>query len=153
MKESGFATIRLGLETSDPALQEATGGKVSNDEFLRALENLTRAGFNPSDTGVYILCGLPGQHAREVLDAVEFVRSSGARPVIAEYSPLPGTGMWEKAVRTSRYPLDEDPLLHNNTLLPCAWEGLDLSMYREIRLAAGSEAPSAQEAGERTGAE
>jgi len=26
-------------------------------------------------------------------------------------------------------------------------------MYREIRLAAGSEAPSAQEAGERTGAE
>jgi radical SAM superfamily enzyme YgiQ (UPF0313 family) len=153
MKESGFATIRLGLETSDPALQEATGGKVSNDEFLRALENLTRAGFNPSDIGVYILCGLPGQHAREVLDAVEFVRSSGARPVIAEYSPLPGTGMWEKAVRTSRYPLDEDPLLHNNTLLPCAWEGLDLSMYREIRLAAGSEAPSAQEAGERTGAE
>ncbi|MGI6395944.1 MAG: radical SAM protein [Desulfomonilia bacterium] len=153
MKESGFATIRLGLETSDPALQEATGGKISNDEFLRALENLTRAGFDPSDIGVYILCGLPGQHAREVLDAVEFVRSSGARPVIAEYSPLPGTGMWDEALRMSRYPLDEDPLFHNNTLLPCAWEGLDLSMYRDIRLAAARGASSAEVAGEETGTE
>ncbi len=153
MKESGFATIRLGLETSDPALQDKTGGKVSNDEFLRALENLSRAGFDPLDIGVYILCGLPGQHGREVLDAVEFVRSAGARPVITEYSPLPGTGTWEESLRSSRYPLDEDPLFHNNTLLPCAWEGLDLSMYREIRLAAGRGAPSAQEAGEGTGVE
>ncbi|MDX9760590.1 MAG: B12-binding domain-containing radical SAM protein [Desulfomonilia bacterium] len=153
MKESGFATIRLGLETSDPVLQEKTGGKVSNDELLHALENLSRAGFDPSDIGVYILCGLPGQHAREVLDAVEFVRSSGARPVITEYSPLPGTGMWEEALRFSRYPLDEDPLFHNNTLLPCAWEGLDLSMYREIRLAAGRSASSALAAGKGAGPE
>jgi radical SAM superfamily enzyme YgiQ (UPF0313 family) len=154
MKESGFATIRLGLETADPVLQEKTGGKVSNDEFLCALENLSRAGFDPADIGVYILCGLPGQYAREVLDAVEFVRRSGARPIITEYSPLPGTGMWEAARRSSRYPLAEDPLFHNNTLLPCAWDGLDPSMYREIRRAAGRGKPCAQDAGdERPGPE
>ncbi len=153
MKESGFATIRLGLETSDPAQQEKTGGKVSNDEFMRALENLSRAGFDPADIGVYILCGLPGQHAREVLDAVEFVRRSGARPVITEYSPLPGTGMWDAACRVSRYPLAGDPLFHNNTLLPCAWDGLDLTMYREIRRATGHGTPPAQESGTGTGRE
>jgi radical SAM superfamily enzyme YgiQ (UPF0313 family) len=142
MKESGFKTIRLGLETADPVTQRKTGGKVTNDELSQALENLSLAGFDVSGIGVYILCGLPGQRAREVLDAVDFVGSLGARPLIAEYSPLPGTGMWEDACRASRYPLDEDPLFHNNTILPCAWEGLDPAMYREIRRAARQAGPA-----------
>jgi radical SAM superfamily enzyme YgiQ (UPF0313 family) len=148
MKESGFTTIRLGLETADPARQERTGGKVTNDEFLQALENLSRAGFDPCDIGVYILCGLPGQQGREVLEAVDFVRRSGARPVITEYSPLPGTGLWDDACRASRYPLGEDPLFHNNTLLPCAWDGLDYPLYREIRRAARGKTPSEHKTGE-----
>lgn len=136
MKESGFSTIRLGLETADEKVQKQTGGKVTRREFLEALENLCRSGFDLSGVGVYILCGLPGQRAGQVMDDVELVRSTGARPVITEYSPLPGTALWEDACRFSRYPLAEDPIFHNNTLLPCAWDGLDLSMYRDIRLAA-----------------
>jgi radical SAM superfamily enzyme YgiQ (UPF0313 family) len=97
------------------------------------VENLSRAGFAPGDVGVYILCGLPGQEAGEVMAAVRFVKESGARPMIAEYSPLPGTGEWEKALSSSRYDLAMDPIFQNNTILPCAWEGLTLDMYREIR--------------------
>jgi radical SAM superfamily enzyme YgiQ (UPF0313 family) len=133
MKQCGFSTIRLGLETSDAARQLSSGGKVTNDEFFRAMENLSRAGFAPGDVGVYILCGLPGQEAGEVMAAVRFVKESGARPMIAEYSPLPGTGEWEKALSSSRYDLAMDPIFQNNTILPCAWEGLTLDMYREIR--------------------
>ncbi len=137
MKESGFATIRLGLETSDPKRQSSLGAKVNNNDFLNAVENLTKAGFDPPDIGAYILCGLPGQHEREVLDAVQFVKSTGARPMITEFSPLPGTKEWADACLTSRYPLAEDPIYQNNTLLPCAWEGLTLEMYREIKREAG----------------
>ncbi len=133
MKGCGFTTVRLGLETSDPARQRETGAKVSNDDFLHAVDSLCLAGFDPSGIGVYILCGLPGQQAREVFDAIEFVKSAGARPMIAEYSPLPGTREWDRACRSSRYALAEDPLFHNNTLLPCAWEGLTMEMYLEMK--------------------
>lgn len=133
MKESGFSTIRLGLETSDPKRQSSSGAKVDNDDFLNAVAHLTKAGFDPADIGTYILCGLPGQNAEEVLKAVKFVKSAGARPIITEFSPLPGTKEWAQSCRTSRYPLAEDPVYQNNTLLPCAWEGLTMEMYHEIK--------------------
>ena len=136
MKQSGFSTIRLGLETADPVRQKKTGGKVSNDDFFRAMENLTEAGFAPGDIGVYILCGLPGQRAEEVLGAVDQVKKTGARPMITEYSPIPHTKDWDEAVKTSLYPIAEEPLYHNNTVLPCRWEGLTYEMYREIKRSA-----------------
>ena len=136
MKQSGFATIRLGLETSDPVRQKETGGKVTNEDFLHAMENLVSAGFDAGDIGVYILCGLPSQRAQEVLDAVALVKQAGARPMITEYSPIPHTKDWEKAVQLSCYPITDDPIFHNNTLLACRWEGLTYEMYQEIKQAA-----------------
>ncbi len=133
MWQSGFKTIRLGLETSDPVRQKNTGGKVTNDDFLRAMEHLTGAGFDAGDIGVYILCGLPRQRAQEVLDAVALVKATGAWPMITEYSPIPHTQDWEEAVQISAYPIADEPLYHNNTLLACRWEGLTYAMYRGIR--------------------
>ncbi len=138
MKESGFTTIRLGLETADPVRQASTGGKVTNEDFLRTMELLTGAGFDPVTVGVYVLCGLPGQRAGEVLEAVDLVQKSGARPIITEYSPIPHTRDWDEAVGKSTYPLAEEPLLHNNTFLPCRWEGLTYEMYQEIKKIARS---------------
>lgn len=136
MKQSGFTTIRLGLETADPVRQKKTGGKVTNKDFLRTMENLTEAGFHAGDIGVYILCGLPGQRAEEVLMAVDLVRQTGARPMITEYSPIPHTQDWDEAVKTSLYPIADDPLYHNNSVLACRWDGLTYEMYREIKRAA-----------------
>jgi radical SAM superfamily enzyme YgiQ (UPF0313 family) len=76
MRQAGFATIRLGLETSDPLRQSRTGGKVTNSEFIDAMENLHKAGYSADEVGVYILCGLPGQGASEVMDAVSFVKEA-----------------------------------------------------------------------------
>ncbi|HWR68418.1 MAG TPA: radical SAM protein, partial [Desulfomonilia bacterium] len=118
MHQTGFATVRLGLETTSPLRQYASGGKVTNDEFVRAMESLHGAGYGTDDIGVYILCGLPGQDAAEVFDTVRFVQDSGGRPRLSEYSPIPHTRDWEAALRTSPYPLGEEPLFHNNTLLP-----------------------------------
>ena len=136
MKQSGFITIRLGLETSDPVRQKKTGGKVTNEDFLCTMEHLKNAGFDPGAIGAYILCGLPGQTAQEVLAAVELVKQTGARPMITEYSPIPHTQDWNEAVKTSTYPIAEEPLYHNNTVLPCRWEGLTYEMYRGIKRAA-----------------
>lgn len=133
MKKSGFRTIRLGLETSDSALQTATGSKVTNQEFARAVKNLHKAGYADNDIGVYVLCGMPKQDIRQVIDTVNFVKTTGARPLIAEYSPIPGTPLWPEAVKVSPFPIESEPLFHNNSLLPCRWENLTYEMYRKLK--------------------
>ncbi|OGP53742.1 MAG: hypothetical protein A2Y65_01495 [Deltaproteobacteria bacterium RBG_13_52_11] len=124
MHQVGFATVRLGLETSSHERQLATGGKVNNEEFQLAMQNLQRAGYVPGEIGTYILAGLPGQEREEVEETIRFVQACGARPYLAEYSPIPGTSLWEAAVQCSPFDLAHEPLLHNNTILPCQWEGL-----------------------------
>jgi radical SAM superfamily enzyme YgiQ (UPF0313 family) len=134
MRQAGFATIRIGLETTDPMKQHKSGGKVTNREFIRAMENLYKAGFSREEIGVYILCGLPNQDASEVMDAVRFVKENGGRPRLSEYSPIPHTHQWEEAKRSSPYPLEEEPLFQNNTLLPCRSDGFSYEQYQEIKV-------------------
>ena len=128
-----FRTIRFGLETACETRQETTGGKVTNEEFRRAVAYLKEAGYRPEDIGVYILCGLPHQEAREIRESIDFAKSCGARPVLAEFSPIPGTPVWEEAVGASFYPIAEEPLFHNNTLLPCRSESLTPEVYQELK--------------------
>jgi len=125
MREVGFVTIRIGLETASPKRQRATGGKVRTKEFQSALQNLQQAGYAPEEIGTYVLAGLPSQERAEVEETIRFVKECGARPYVAEYSPLPGTPLWEEAVRCSPFDLTGEPLFHNNSILPCRWEGLD----------------------------
>jgi pyruvate-formate lyase-activating enzyme len=124
MHEVGFVTLRLSLETTSQERQKATGGKVSTTEFQAALHNLRQAGYAPYEIGTYVLAGLPGQEREEVEETIRFVRESGARPYLAEYSPIPGTLLWQEAVQCSPFDLQGEPLFHNNTILPCRWDGL-----------------------------
>jgi radical SAM superfamily enzyme YgiQ (UPF0313 family) len=123
---SGFKTLRLGLETSDSGRQHQLGAKVEPGAFSRAMSNLTKAGFSADEIGVYLLCGLPGQNPSEVAESISIVKDHGARPYLAEYSPLPGTSLWPQALRYSPFPLGDEPLYHNNSLLPCQSSGFGL---------------------------
>ena len=116
---TGFKTVRLGLETADSERQQQLGGKVKPGAFSNAMANLTKAGYQPNDIGVYLLCGLPGQDPAEVAHSIRMVRDSGARPYLAEYSPIPGTPFWPEALRYSPFDLAREPLYHNNSILPC----------------------------------
>jgi radical SAM superfamily enzyme YgiQ (UPF0313 family) len=124
MRQVGFVTVRLGLETCSQERQLATGGKVNNDEFQSAIQNLRQAGYTSEEIGVYIMAGLPGQDRGEVEQSIRFIKECGARPYLAEYSPLPGTPLWGEAVKVSPFDLEGEPLFHNNTILPCRWQGL-----------------------------
>ena len=119
MKGAGFMTLRLSLETTDPSRLAASDDKVTMAEFDHALDCLSKAGFTSENVQVYLLVGLPGQSLAEIETSVDEVLSRGIRPSLAEFSPIPGTPLWEAAVRSSAYPLAEEPLTHNNTLVPC----------------------------------
>jgi radical SAM superfamily enzyme YgiQ (UPF0313 family) len=113
MRRAGFATVRLSLETTNTARQQATGGKVTTWAFERAVIHLKGAGFGPRELGAYVLAGLPGQPLSEVEDSVHFVHDLGVEAKLALFSPIPGTPDGDRAL-----PEAADPLLHNNTVYP-----------------------------------
>ena len=129
----GFKTIRLGLETSNEATQIETGGKVGNQDFKRAVRNLRRAGYSGEEIGVYVMVGLPGQRVGEVKESIAFVKGTSAKPILVEYSPIPHTPLFEKAKRMSPFDLENEPLFHNNSILPCQWEGFTLTDYKRLK--------------------
>ncbi len=142
--ESGFTTVRLGLETTRPEKQKEWGGKVEQEMFFRAVENLHKAGYAPQRIGVYLLCGLPGQTVEEVAESIETVRRAGATPYLAEFSPIPGTPIWKEAVRISPFPLADEPLTHNNTFFACRRPDFtleDLQTLKQIALKARQSVP------------
>ena len=129
----GFKTVRLGFETSNEATQIETGGKVDNQEFRQAIKHLNRAGYSGEEIGVYLMVGLPGQRVGEAQEAIAFVKETGANPMLVEYSPTPHTPLFEKARKMSQFDIENEPLFHNNSILPCQWEGFTMADYRRLK--------------------
>jgi len=128
-----FKTLRLGLETSNEAIQVETGGKVDNRSFGEAVRNLRRAEYSENEIGVYIMAGLPGQRVGEVEESIAFVKENGAKPILVEYSPIPETALFEKARKMSKFDLENEPLFHNNSIFPCQWEGFTLADSQRLK--------------------
>ena len=133
MKLAGFREIRMGFESSDLAFHQESGNKLEIPMLAEGIKILTSAGFRSEEINVYILVGLPGQYREEVEESIAFATALGLRVRLASYSPVPGTTLWEKSIRLSPLPLTEDPLTHNNTLLPLQWSGLNLDDLRELK--------------------
>jgi radical SAM superfamily enzyme YgiQ (UPF0313 family) len=129
MRRIGFETLRLGVETADFGSSRRLDRKLGREDFFRAVRHLRAAGFAGRQVGAYLLAGLPGQTWQEVARSIESVRASGITPVIAHYTPIPHTALWEEARQSSRYDLAADPVFTNNAITPCqhtefSWEEL-----------------------------
>lgn len=118
MFDAGVKTLRLGLETSNFEDRQIDR-KVREEEFVRAVSYLREAGFTKEQVGAYLLVGLPGQRVETVESSIHTVKKSGITPVLAYYTPIPQTEMWEAAVAASRYDLATDPVFTNNAIQPC----------------------------------
>jgi radical SAM superfamily enzyme YgiQ (UPF0313 family) len=136
LKRAPFSTLRLGVETT--ALGDARlDRKLQAGELEAALAHLREAGFRREEIGVYLLIGLPDQEEEEVISSIHRVKELGGTPVLTQYSPIPGTALWPRAVQKSRYDLEADPLFHNNSLFPC-WPQFSWERYTRLkRLATG----------------
>ncbi len=132
MKQAGFVTIRLSLETVLKERMSDFSHKVSREEFKSSVDALYSAGFTADDLGAYILVGLPGQTMEEVLGSIKFVFDTGVKVRPALFSPVPGTVEFKRAVQTGMIRDDDDPLLHNNTLRTIDFFGGDEG-YKEFR--------------------
>ncbi|MCF8111620.1 MAG: cobalamin-dependent protein [Desulfobacteraceae bacterium] len=125
MRGAGMKTVRLGLETAEFKGREIDR-KIRAQEFEQAAAYLREAGFSRNEVGAYLLAGLPGQDQASVEFSINIVKAAGIMPVIAYYSPIYGTKMWDAAKAASRYDLESDPVFTNNAVMPCqpvfSWE-------------------------------
>jgi radical SAM superfamily enzyme YgiQ (UPF0313 family) len=112
---TGFRTIRLSLEGTDDLTARVSSGKTEIRGYERAVESLLRAGYAPENVETYILVGLPGQSVDNVRKSIEAVMDLGGRPKLAEFSPIPGTPLFDEALRVTP-DIAKEPLLHNNTI-------------------------------------
>ncbi|MBF0234844.1 MAG: radical SAM protein, partial [Desulfamplus sp.] len=133
MFKTGFKTIRLGLETTDFSTARKEDIKVQENEFYQAVKMLKKAGFHRDQIGAYLLCGLPGQNLNDVELSIMTVKNAGIIPVLAYYTPIPHTRMWEKALIHSRFDLEKEPLFTNNALLPCLNNEHEIKKISELK--------------------
>jgi radical SAM superfamily enzyme YgiQ (UPF0313 family) len=120
MFRAGFHTVRLGLETTAFEERGRLDRKVNEEEFMQAVGCLRAAGFRADQVGAYLLVGLPGQAVAAVEQSIRVVQRAGITPILAHYSPIPHTRLWEAAVAASRYDLNADPIFSNNAIFPCS---------------------------------
>ena len=137
--QSGFKTIRLGLETAKSGEDRAIDSKASYEELESAVSALRSAGYENPEIGVYLMSGLPGQTREAVEESMRKVKEAGARPFLSEFSPIPGTALWDAATKASPYPIEDEPLFQNPSLSPCAPEGFTLERHHWKRSIVGRE--------------
>jgi radical SAM superfamily enzyme YgiQ (UPF0313 family) len=142
LHSGGFDGVRLGLESSEAGFHSKMDGKLDVSGFGSAVDYLRSAGFAGRSIVVYILAGLPGQRREEVEESVRFAASFGVRILLSEYSPVPGTALWEESTRLSSLPLSDEPLCQNNSALPMAWSGFGHGDLDSLKRLAHSLSPS-----------
>jgi radical SAM superfamily enzyme YgiQ (UPF0313 family) len=121
------------LETTAFEVRQTMDRKVTEAEFVRTVGHLKAAGFGGDQVGAYLLAGLPGQDFTGVEDSIALVKQAGVTPVIAHYTPIPGTPMWPQAVAASRYDLEADPIFTNNAIFPCRSETFSWDVLTRLK--------------------
>ena len=134
MREAGFTTLRLSLETVNEKRQSMTGGKVNSADLERAVRALWQAGFTKREVGVYIMYGLPGQELDEVRESISFLMGLGVRINLTEFSPIRGTQSWDDLISSGVIRDDLDPLFTNNTIFPLLFSGYDPGDVDKMKL-------------------
>ncbi len=134
MKKAGFREVRLGFESSSPDFHSEYDNKYSERGFHNTVKMLSDAGFGRNEVIVYILAGLPEQRAEEVEETIRFAAGEGLQLSISEFSPVPGSPMWDRCVSSCRFPLAEEPLYHNNSFFPMEWEGFTREDMQRLKM-------------------
>ena len=134
MYDNHFEMIRLSYESSDVSArwQQAGDNKTSDRDFKLAVECLTDAGYKPAQLEAYILTGLPGQTMHEIDHSAQYVHKLGLQVRLCQYSPIPGTPLFEAACR--QYNIDpNEPLLHNNSILPALDTSVSYHTFQQFK--------------------
>ena len=138
---AGFRTLRLSFEGVSNAIQDASCNKVNNHHLENALDcikktwqSVRRKHIDPEPwkVGIYILIGLPDQKIEDVKESINYINKIGGQTRITEYSPVPGTKEFEKALKL--YPeIETEPLAHNKSTFTTIGMDIDFKEYYNLK--------------------
>lgn len=120
MVQTGVQSFFLGLESSSPGWLSGTGAKVQPEEFSEAVLMLRSAGAR--SISAYIMIGHPDSDPGQVEETMTFAHAAGARIMLAEFAPIPGT---VDGVRSAPWADMKEPLAHNKTAFIIRRFGMD----------------------------
>lgn len=132
-KRANFRSLYLSQESFEENVLEESKAKVSSSDLGVALDHLKDAGYAPTEINVYLIVGLPGQGIEGIRESIHRVKSLGARPRLAYFSPVPGTATWDKLIAKGIIRSDVDPLLHNKTAFPYKWGEMSASDFESLK--------------------
>ena len=111
LRDAGFIDPHFGLETLNPALQKVWSEKATVQDLERTSRLMRQAGFKPGEFSVYLLLGYPGQNLAELKKDADYLHSLGVKISLAEFSPVPGTKIFDEHKENF-----SEPLLQNNSV-------------------------------------
>ncbi|MEN6590058.1 MAG: radical SAM protein [Fervidobacterium sp.] len=130
--EANFKTIKLGYETTGK-LQQTTGGKVRDEDLIKAAEILRKSGFTHREVSAYIMVNLPEQSEEDVKSAIDVCASVGIDFSLNEFTPIIGTDMWIDLVNKGSLSGLEDPVTLNNSILPYWWKNMSFNQVQNLK--------------------
>lgn len=110
MVRAGFRSFFLGFESGSYEWQRKTGGKVYAKEFETAVHALREAG--AQEITAYVIVGHPDHDEQAVEESIRFAAACGARVMLSEFAPIPGTPDGERCRPWADL---SEPLHHNKT--------------------------------------
>ncbi len=134
MRKAGFDKVYLGFESSDTMFQLETGAKIEPHELRQGAAYLQEAGFESGQIAAYIVAGHPAQNPEMLRETIYAAAGAGVLPVLAEYSPVPGTPDFSIAEGMFRYSPGMDPLLHNSTIIRYQHPEFEPAEFENLRL-------------------
>lgn len=153
MRRAGVDNVRLSLESTDPAQLARWGRPAAARPFRRAVDALRQAGFSRRAVGVYVMAGLPDQDPAAVERTLREAWDAGALPRLNEFSPVPGSRLWARAVERSQGELAREPLWQNNSLYWTRGDAFEPQAMRDLKQLARAMGARAAEEERQTSAE
>ncbi len=133
-RDAGVSSVYLSQESFDRDLLLNTASvKVKPEDLQGALVHLESAGYRRADVSVYLLIGLPDQPIQNIRESIEHVLALGARPLLAYFSPVPGTPEWKSLVARGLLAEDADPLMQNKLASSYALSGMEPQDFIELK--------------------
>ncbi|MBN3039968.1 MAG: radical SAM protein [Candidatus Omnitrophica bacterium] len=112
LKRAGFINPHFGLEVLDKKLQKLWGkDKIKKENLKEKIDLLKKAGYKKGGFSMYLLLGYPGQDIKQLKQDIDFLNSQGAKISLSEFSPVPGTDIFNEYC-----PDLSEPLLQNNSI-------------------------------------
>ena len=101
MAESGMYVAEIGAETGTDSMMKDIGKPIHGDDNIEAAVKMDRLGIQGSIT--YII-GFPGESEESMMATIDQCRrlhmaAPHARPNVWPFRPIPGTVMWEQAIK------------------------------------------------------